>query len=200
MPRTVEKWSSNVADFFQFTFKCWKGITHNKGLQFNDQDVDHFFEVVNHIGDKKGCLLFQFPGKMAITYREELKKLVTIIRKNDPQHQWKIALEFRNPSWYMPDIFELLHQHAMTLVLHDLPLSAPQPDVTAGPFVYLRFHGPEKGYRGSYPDHFLLEYAKRIATWLKEGKDVYVYFNNTLGDAVRNLQRLNSFISSTGKP
>jgi uncharacterized protein YecE (DUF72 family) len=28
---------------------------------------------------------------------------------------------------------------------------------------------------------------------LNEGKAVYVYFNNTIGDAVKNLQTLNNF-------
>src|SRR4051812_48059362 len=31
LPRTVEKWSSEVTDDFLFTFKLWREITHGKG-------------------------------------------------------------------------------------------------------------------------------------------------------------------------
>jgi uncharacterized protein YecE (DUF72 family) len=36
----------------------------------------------------------------------------------------------------------------------------------------------------------LAAWAKRINAWRAEGKDVYVYFNNTIGDAVANCRNL----------
>ena len=39
-----------------------------------------------------------------------------------------------------------------------------------------------------------MAYAKRIKKWLKNGKTVFCYFNNTMGDAVNNLQTLNSYV------
>jgi uncharacterized protein YecE (DUF72 family) len=50
----------------------------------------------------------------------------------------------------------------------------------------MRFHGPEGNYRGSYTDEFLKEKAIDIKRWSGEGKDVYVYFNNTAGEAFEN--------------
>jgi uncharacterized protein YecE (DUF72 family) len=63
------------------------------------------------------------------------------------------------------------------------------------PFVYLRFHGQEGDYKGGYTDEILQKYALKIETWLVEGKDVYVYFNNTIGDAIKNVITLNSMIT-----
>jgi uncharacterized protein YecE (DUF72 family) len=40
-----------------------------------------------------------------------------------------------------------------------------------------------------------LEYTEYITEWLREGKTVYVYFNNTAGDAFANLQTLNNFMA-----
>jgi uncharacterized protein YecE (DUF72 family) len=60
--------------------------------------------------------------------------------------------------------------------------------------VYVRFHGPNGGYRGSYTDDFLYEYAQYIKEWMAEGKDIYAYFNNTMGDAINNLVTLKSFL------
>jgi uncharacterized protein YecE (DUF72 family) len=53
-------------------------------------------------------------------------------------------------------------------------------------FVYLRFHGPKGDYRESYSDQFLKSKAEEIRGWLSEGKDVYTYFNNTIGSAFDN--------------
>ncbi|RYZ54343.1 MAG: DUF72 domain-containing protein, partial [Chitinophagaceae bacterium] len=50
-------------------------------------------------------------------------------------------------------------------------------------------------YRGSYDDAFLSRHAKRVAAWVKEGREVYVYFNNTIGDALGNLETLNAMVA-----
>jgi uncharacterized protein YecE (DUF72 family) len=59
--KTLSKWCTEVPGDFKFTFKLWQGITHNKGLAFNPDDVFKFIEVINVVGSKKGCLLVQFP-------------------------------------------------------------------------------------------------------------------------------------------
>ena len=195
MLRTVEKWAAAVPDGFQFTFKLPAAITHNKELTFNPGDVHHFLQVVAPIGDKKGCLLVQFPGKLNVGYSGQLENLLRAIRQSDPEGQWKIAIEFRNVSWYNNEIYHLLDLYQMSLVLHDMPLSTTSLNHGAAAFVYVRFHGPEKGYRGSYSDDFLYSYAQHIKAWRDEQKEVYVYFNNTLGDAANNLITLNRFIA-----
>lgn len=52
--------------------------------------------------------------------------------------------------------------------------------------MYLRFHGTAPNYGRSYSMEGLRETRKRIDDWLKKGKAVYVYFNNTLGEAFSN--------------
>ena len=191
MKKTVEKWAAMVPDHFRFTFKMWKGITHNKALDFKAEDVAAFFNVVDAIGKKKGCLLVQFPGKLTLEYASQLENLMTSIRLVAPECDWKIALEFRHRSWYIREVYELLAEYDMGLVFHDMPASAPTLTDFNSDFVYLRFHGPEKGYKGSYSNEFLNRYAQQIRLWNEEGKPVYAYFNNTLGDAVNNLMTLN---------
>lgn len=190
MPQTVEKWAESVPDDFRFTFKFPATITHNYGLAFNPEDVNQFMRVVAACVDKKGCLLVQFPGMLKAAHTSQLEKLLALIRQNDPEKQWKVACEFRHLSWYHDDTYKLLESHHTGIVIHDMPPSPPIKDDMAG-FVYVRFHGTEKGYQGSYPDDFIEAYAMRIKAWKDEGKTVYVYFNNTVGDAVNNLMTLN---------
>jgi uncharacterized protein YecE (DUF72 family) len=59
------------------------------------------------------------------------------------------------------------------------------------PCVYVRRHGTGPQYGGSYPEARLKTDTARIRTWLADGLDVYVYFNNDRGGAaVRNALRL----------
>ncbi len=195
MASTVKKWADSVPENFKFTFKLWQEITHNKGNTFNPGAIHRFIQTIDYAGTKKGCLLVQFPPAFT-NDKHSLEKLLSEIRQADPEEQWNVCVEFRNKSWYRDDIYAMLEQYAMALVLHDMPSSATPLTESALDFVYLRFHGPQEGYRGSYTDDFLHEYARYINDWLDDGKTVYAYFNNTMGDAVKNLVTLNRMVSN----
>ena len=191
---TVIKWAESVPGNFQFTFKLSKTITHAKALDFDANEVELFMQTIDHIGDKKGCLLLQFPPSLKIEKLPQLKYLLKCIESSNTNNNWKVAVEFRNASWYRDEVFDLLEQHDISIVIHDIVASATPIINGKTSFYYLRFHGPFGRYRGSYTDEFLSPYAEYIKGWISEGKTVYFYFNNTMGDAVKNLQTLNSMI------
>ncbi len=194
MKTTVGKWASSVNDNFRFTFKLWKQITHNKNLVFDEIDIHHFIQTIAYAGHKKGCLLIQFPPSLKNENINNLDKLLNVIKTADPENVWSVAVEFRNRGWYNPDVYALLDTYNASLVIHDIPASAtPLTDPTSD-FVYVRFHGPTGKYRGSYENDFLLEYAEYVKQWLEDGKKVFVYFNNTMGDAFNNLSSLNKYL------
>ena len=192
---TVAKWSDAVPENFKFTFKLWKGITHGKGLYFNKEDVASFFTSINAVTNKKGCLLIQFPPGLGSEHYFQLKKLLSHISEINTKEEWKVAVEFRNKSWYHEKIYELLISYKAAVVIHDIPKSATPLIDQSTDFVYARFHGPTGNYRDSYPEDFLYEYATYINDWIAEHKTVYVYFNNTMGDAFKNLKTLISFLN-----
>jgi len=193
MAVTVKKWAESVPDGFQFTFKISQSISHAPGLDFSNGDVAKFMHVVAPVESKKGCILIQLPPSLKDADRQ-LRKLIKEIQRHDPSSQWKLCVEFRNKSWYNTDTYALLNDYKTTLVIHDMHASGtPEVNVTTS-FVYLRFHGPERGYKGSYTNDFLLACARRIKDWEEEGKIVYVYFNNTIGDAVKNLMALKHYV------
>jgi uncharacterized protein YecE (DUF72 family) len=191
--KTVAKWSGEVPGGFKFTFKIWQEISHKKELAFKTDDVRRFMEVVNNC-DKKGCLLLQFPPGLWVDVHA-LEHLLTTIQSYNQYHPWRIAVEFRNRSWYREDVYQLLDNFKAAMVIHDLSASATPMGHVEADFVYLRFHGPDSGYRGSYDDDFLSEYATYINEWQEAGKAVYVYFNNTVGAAVQNLMTLNKMVN-----
>jgi uncharacterized protein YecE (DUF72 family) len=194
MSSTVAKWANDVPEEFRFTFKLSKQITHNRGLAFNPELVTSFIEVIGEVDNKKGCLLVQFPPSVRIAQFKQLSLLMKALRDADPNADWNIALEFRHISLYHDEVYKLIEEHRMGMVIHDKsPASTPIRD-TELPFVYLRFHGPGGSYRGSYENEILYEYACYIREWIKEGKTIYTYFNNTMGSAITNLFTLRDMV------
>jgi uncharacterized protein YecE (DUF72 family) len=194
MKRTVERWSTDVAGNFKFTYKLSKEITHCRDLLFDVGAVKNFFDVVKVPDEKRGCLLIQFPGKISFDYHEHLVKMLKLVTRSTVKQPWSIAVEFRHESWYNEKTRALLTKYEAAVVIHDIKPFTKEYFDTGSRLVYIRFHGPEKNYRGSYTDEYLGSYARKIRSFLKNGKVVYAYFNNTLGPAALNLQTLDTMV------
>lgn len=151
-------------------------------------------KAVENIGEKKGCLLAQFPPSLKIDKLDQLQRLLETLGEATYNSHWKLAIEFRDPSWYEREVYELLEEYDAAMVIQDIPKSATPLSDVRGDFIYMRFHGPEPRYRGDYSDEFLKQYAGYIKTWISEKKMVYAYFNNTVGAAGENLQTLNKYM------
>lgn len=194
-PATVARWATEVPDDFRFTFKLWKGITHVRDRRHRQDDLLHFLRVMDAAGRKTGCLLIQFPASVKADHAPALEQMLGTIVKTG--HGYRIALEMRHTSWYTNHIYALADAYNAGIVLHDMPTSFFQETATRAPFVYLRFHGPAGDYKGGYTDAQLQQYAMRIHAWMEEGKEVYVYFNNTIGDALQNAITLRQMMAGS---
>jgi uncharacterized protein YecE (DUF72 family) len=192
--KTLEHWTTETPDEFRFTLKLWRGITHETGLSFHQKDITAFMQAASGIGRKKGCLLVQLPPSAKSDNTRQLQTLLRELRTHDPDRTWPIAVEFRHPGWYTDKTSELLRQHGAGIVLQDMPASANWADASTGNFVYLRYHGPAGDYKGGYTTGRLAHDAANIQRWLAMKKTVYVYFNNTIGDALIDLQRLRKLV------
>jgi uncharacterized protein YecE (DUF72 family) len=65
-----------------------------------------------------------------------------------------------------------------------------------GPFAYVRFHGRDGSYGGSYPPQAIGAWARRLASWADRGLNGWVYFNNDLGGhAPRDALRLREAVA-----
>ena len=192
--RTMLRWASEVITGFRFTIKLWKEITHVKDLKFKAKDIDLFLNTVILPASNRGCLLIQFPSKISFGYIKQVTRLLQQISKINDATGWQICIEFRHTSWYNPSTYALLNTLRVGMVLHDKSAGYDIPDMHAAEFVYFRFHGPAGNYRGSYSEEYLRKIAKLAEQWLLAGKDVYMYFNNTLGSAFQNARFVQSAI------
>jgi uncharacterized protein YecE (DUF72 family) len=67
-------------------------------------------------------------------------------------------------------------------------------------FVYLRRHGAGGNYIGEYSAEQLEKDADRIQAYLRDGRDVYIYFNNDAGGAApRNARQLVAIMQNRGR-
>lgn len=194
MARTVEKWAADVPDDFRFTFKLSKSITHAKELLYDPADVQKFMEVADRAGNKKGCILVQFPGSIKASLFHKVRQLLDDLSNKGLMENWYLAVEFRDKTWYRDPVYQMLEHYKASVVMHDMPKSfTPLIDMDKR-FVYLRFHGEAGDYRGGYTDDFLREHATYIQDWLDEGLPVFAYFNNTIGDAIQNALTLDGYL------
>jgi uncharacterized protein YecE (DUF72 family) len=194
MLSTFEKWSLDVPEEFRFTVKLWREITHAKHLDCDLQNIDLFLNAAKFIANKKGCLLIQFPGSITADYGAPVEWILRRIQVLDPENEWRKAVEFRSATWYNDQTYKLLDTYGASIVLHDMPKSKNDVLNEAAVFVYCRFHGPAGDYKGSYSNDFLEEQSEKIRSWLNDGKDVYAYFNNTIGNAFENAMTLKGMV------
>lgn len=193
--KTLERWTTETPAGFRFTLKLFRGITHERDLAFTPSAVADFMEAAAGIGRKKGCLLIQLPPGLRVARIAKVEALLAEIVKGDPDRCWNLAIEFRHQSWYAAETRALLRRWGVGLVLQDMPASSSWEEPGEGNVVYLRYHGPAGDYKGGYSDDHLAKDAASIRRWLSAKKTVYVYFNNTIGDALSDLQRLRASVS-----
>lgn len=184
--QTFAKWQDEANDDFSFTVKLSGAITHAKRLEYNSDDLIDFMSAVNHLDSKKGALLVQFPASITFDYYEKVEEIIKHIQSLQQTPKWHLAVEVRNPGWYNATVYEMLIKNKVSLVFHDMPNSRTPFEQTATDIIYLRLHGPTGNYRDGYSDSDLKIYAAWIYQWYISGKTIYVYFNNTIGDAYDN--------------
>ena len=192
--KTFLNWQKRTSPGFIFAVKVSRFITHVKKLNQCMTPWQTFLERALNLGPKLGPFLFQFPPN----WRENLdrfKDFVEMIEKNNSK--FRFAFEFRHPSWFSPKVYQFFRKYKnLSLCLIDSP-DWPITEEITGDFVYIRMHGRKILYGSNYSTKELKQLADRIKKYLKQGLDVYCYFNNDAsGFATKNAKQLLKFCKS----
>ena len=195
-PSTYEKWASQVSDDFIFALKTSRFITHVKRLVDVEEAWATFVRNALALGSHLGPVLLQFPPSFRCN-RRTLTGFLTFAQRPAPtSHPLRLAFEFRHDSWFGEEIYGLLRQHNAALCIADSP-RYPRCNKVTTDFVYLRFHGRTELFASKYTARELGEEARRIRRYLRDGLDVYAYFNNdALGHAVENARALTNLLDN----
>ena len=190
---TFTTWRGDVPSSFQFAVKASRFLTHMKRLRDPDEPLSRLFSRVSALGRQLGPVLYQLPEHFHLDLLR-LDSFLTALPRVSSRKRVLHVMEFRHPSWYVRETFQLLERQNVALCLHDKHGSAiVEPFV--GPCVYVRFHGTSGMYRGSYSGRQLDRWAGRLAEQATTGKNVFAYFNNDPDAvAVANAQRLRAAV------
>lgn len=181
---TFEKWKADSPANFLFAVKASRYITHMKKLLAPRDALSTFLAHAAALGDKFGPVLFQLPPGWNIN----TVRLKAFLKLLPADHRY--TFEFRNTTWYDPSVYELLRAHNVAFCIYELDKHQSPMEITAD-FVYVRLHGPGGKYQGRYSIDALRAWVSQCKSWQREGKDVFVYFDNDqAGYAAFNAQEL----------
>jgi uncharacterized protein YecE (DUF72 family) len=176
---TFASWRTQTPSGFLMATKASRFLTHMKRLKDPAEPLHRFFSRVSALGPAVGPVLYQLPPQ----FHRDLDRLAAFLRvlpRSAPaggRRRIRHVMEFRDPSWYEQEVFDLLAEFDVALCLHD-KADSPIDDLVVGPFVYVRFHGTSGHYHGSYSQRTLAKRAAWLAEQWRGGREVYAYFNN----------------------
>ena len=191
LPRTttVEHWRAKAPKGFVYVVKANRYITHIKKLRHSAEEVGRFFEVMGLLEEALGPVLYQLPPSL----RKDLKLLDDFIALL-PRRP-RAVFEFRHPSWYEQDTFDLLNKRGMVLCVHDMS-GRGSPRIVTGGMVYVRFHGTSGRYAGNYTDAMLQDWADWLNDRRQDVSAIHAYFNNDIdGHALHNARALRDMMA-----
>jgi uncharacterized protein YecE (DUF72 family) len=171
---TARGWAERTPPDFRFSVKVSRLITHVHKLHGCQETVEWFFREMEPLRDKVAAFLFQLPPSF-LPQPERLENFLSLLPPDN-----RYVFELRNPEGYSGDIPKLLERFGIAFCIHDLQ-GQETPHIVTSSLVYIRFHGAEARYSGSYSEAELAEWASRIQSWSGEGREVLVYFNNDIG-------------------
>jgi uncharacterized protein YecE (DUF72 family) len=168
-----------------------------KKLKDPSDPLARFFDNARQLGSRFGPVLYQLPPRWPVNV-ERLEIFLRALPRG-----YRHTIEFREPSWYDPRVYELLRRHDVALCLHDMQGSA-SGKLVVGPFIYVRFHFGTQKYGGGYADDRLDEWAEWLAARAADGLHVFAYFNNDAGghaprDAVRLGQKIRALSATVSR-
>ena len=189
---TFASWRRQTPPGFCVAVKASRYLTHLKALRDPESPLALLFERARGLGPRLGPMLYQLPPRLAI----DLPRLDVFLAALPRVRTHGIpVIEFRHPSWYVPETFARLERRGVSLCLHD-HRDGPYDGPWTGPAVYVRFHGTSGRYAGRYDREPLACWADRLSRAAAAGRDVYAYFNNDPDAAApENAQMLKALLN-----
>src|SRR4051812_582433 len=190
LPSTYEKWARETPRDFVFTLKLSRYITHIRRLKSVKRETRRFLANALPLGPKMGPLLVQLPPTMKADPRRLGRFIDSAL---DISPALRLAFEFRHESWFQSDETRRVLENAGAVAVsaHSTRYPSASDEWRTAPWVYLRFHGPRELFGSEYGEEGLREWIRKVRGWLREGPDVYAYFNNDAhGYAIRDASHL----------
>jgi uncharacterized protein YecE (DUF72 family) len=163
---TLENWVKATPDGFLFACKAHMRITHLLRLR-ESEFTQVFFKAIDPFRATRrlGPVLFQLPPN----FKADVALLAAFLSKLPEDIRY--AFEFRNKTWLVEEVYELLKKHGIALCLAESERFEVPEVITAG-FVYVRLR------KEDYSPGDRREISARAGRLLADGRDVFVFFKH----------------------
>jgi uncharacterized protein YecE (DUF72 family) len=181
----VARWVEESPEGFVFALKASRYLTHMKRLTDMEGGVERYYERIEPLVEspKLGPIVWQLPPNF---HRDDERLAAALGALRPGRH----CFELRHASWFVPDVYALLREHGVALVIGDRRGLEFQSHEHTADWTLVRFHYGHRGRRGNYSAAEIAEWAGRIRAWRRR-IEVYAYFNNDWEEfAPRNAQAL----------
>ena len=180
-PKAVANWLEQTPPGFVFALKASRYLIHMKKLQDMDRGVGRFYDSIEPLvgSPKLGPVLWQLPE----WFKRDDDRLAHALDNLPPGRH---CFEFRDESWFAPEVYAALREHDVALAVGDHPTRGFQSYEFTTDWTFVRFHHGHRGRRGNYSLSELEDWRRRLEGW-RSDVEVFAYFNNDWeGFAVRN--------------
>jgi len=176
-PLICSNWKRATKDGFLFTAKFPKKITHELKLRDSQAQLERFYKAMSELREKLAALVIQLPP--SFNYKKDKEALETFLGQTDKN--FVHAIEFRNKSWFKPEVYELLKKHNVSLVWSENQYASTPPEATSDT-AYLRMVGDRSITNFGEKQRDQGEVMKKWYTALEEKsslfKQGFIFFNN----------------------
>jgi uncharacterized protein YecE (DUF72 family) len=212
---TVERWARIFPPMFRAAFKAPKELVQDTALRAPEIPFGHFCGMLReHLHDRLAMIVVQMPPSFVRTTTNETSLRDFLARWST---EFPLAIEFRDLSWRRQVIIDLLREHQVSMISHDIH---DYPDLDKAAFdtcdyaSYVRLIGRHDGMS---KDRIQRPQTDARAWWVKRivemaernVKNIYVVANNhyeghapeTLRTLIRELQEAGlQPVEATGWP
>ena len=110
----IERWLAVTPPGFVFAIKAWRAITHEHRLADCQEQLAMFLARIEPLSAKTAAILFQLPPRFAAD-PERLARFLA-----DLPAGYRYVFEFRDPSWWREDVYQLLADKGAGFACFDL--------------------------------------------------------------------------------
>lgn len=189
---TLRNWRDQTPREFRFSIKGNRYLTHNRKLKDPAGSVALERDNAGPLGDRLAAVLWQLPGSLEKN-TDRLRGFCAALRGwGEVRH----IIEFRHPSWFDDETAACLDEYGIANCQSDAA-DWPMWSAVTTDLVYVRLHGRTRTYASGYATGSLKKWAAAIERWLKDGRQVHVYFDNTSENAApRDAAKLKSLLDA----
>ena len=163
--KLLDGWSSQVPDTFRFVLKVSQKITHFKRLKGVEEEKSDTWWRAPPPSEQSWAPSWCRSRRTSRGTTSAWRRSWLFCRAG-----MRAALEVRNQSWLVPDVFSLLEKHGVALVASQTDEAPEPPIVRTAPWGYLRLR------KTAYEPGELTAWALRIADigW----EEAFVFFKH----------------------